>query len=59
MTSLEKTARAFHLGSRCSISWAEAIGCPKTARRAEKAVRPRRERGSLAAGRATMTPGRA
>ena len=38
MTSLEKTASAFHFGSRCSISSAEAIGCPRMARRAVKAL---------------------
>jgi hypothetical protein len=56
-TSLEKTASAFHFGSRSSISWAVVRGRPNTSRRAANVACPRRVRGSIAVGRATITPG--
>src|SRR5674536_174403 len=57
IASEEKTGSAFHFGRRSVISASDASACPNRARRTTNVACPRRVRGSIAAGRATTTPG--
>ena len=56
MTSLLKTASAFHFGSRCSSSSCVDRTRPNTRRRAPKPRRAARRSGSIAAALATIVP---
>ena len=56
MTSLEKTARAFHFGSRCASSSWEDSTLPNRTRRAPNPTRPGSVWGSIAAALATIVP---
>jgi hypothetical protein len=57
MTSLEKTARAFHFGSRSWASSSDDSGRPNSAWRAVARACSSGADGSSAAGLATNTPG--